>query len=97
MRPRKARSPATADAGREAHASFRFGNRERREATTKQTSRPVVYVYDGRGYCGRVQQVDTGRWVATTHTGAVVGSFTTQRQASRALPLTDVKGGERDA
>ena len=73
----KSAEPATADAGREAHASVRFGNRERREATTNQTRRLGVSVYDGRSYCGRVQQVDAGRWLATTHTGDVVGTFKT--------------------
>ena len=49
MRRLKARSPATAEAGREAHAAFQTGKLKRREVTSPQTA---LSVYDGRCHIG---------------------------------------------
>jgi hypothetical protein len=47
----KARSPATAEAGRGAHAAFQTGKLKRREATSPQTA---LSVYDGRRRVGHL-------------------------------------------
>jgi hypothetical protein len=49
VRHRKARRPATADAVREAHASFQAGKLKRRDATSPHTA---LSVYDGRCHIG---------------------------------------------
>ena len=54
MRRPQARSPATAEAVREAHVAFQAGRLKRREATSPQTAMSMLAVYDGRTRIGQL-------------------------------------------
>jgi hypothetical protein len=45
-------------------------------------------VCDGRNCVGHVEMID-GRWRSIDINGEIVGVFTTQREATRALPLPE--------
>jgi hypothetical protein len=47
-----------------------------------------LYITDGRTPIGFVELVD-GRWRCVNAAGEIVGVFATQREATRALPLTE--------
>ncbi len=46
-------------------------------------------VHDGQDCAGHIELVDA-RWHAITASGEIVGVFATQREAMRALPMTEV-------
>jgi hypothetical protein len=55
----------------------------------KPTPQGRLAVCDGRIRVGHVELID-GRWRSIDINGEIVGVFTTQREATRALPLTEV-------
>jgi hypothetical protein len=48
-----------------------------------------LYVTDGRTHIGFVELVD-GRWRCVSADGELIGIFSTQKEATRALPLPEV-------
>jgi hypothetical protein len=55
---------------------------------TKHTVQVRLAVTDGRTHVGRVELIG-GRWRSVDVDGEIVGTFTSQREAVRALPMTE--------
>jgi hypothetical protein len=59
---------------------------------TRRTKPEVLVrlaVHDGQDCAGHIELVEA-RWRAITAAGEIVGIFATQREAMRALPITEV-------